>query len=223
MTAEPLTAACRRCSTSFELWELVERRDGRCPGCEEALSPEYTILLIEEAEKLQTLHDAFIRGLRRLAGVPGNLRLHPAPVMRNLATEVPWDDQLVTHSRRVTDEIDRARHQLASWTAAEGTPTEAENAVAAADRLRRIADQLRTLGVLLDIGQDLAGAEGEVAAGADARQVADDLDADADELTRGGRTHRELVERLDAATAAAGETGAERGAPEPSASEHGGG
>jgi hypothetical protein len=204
MAAAPLTATCRQCSTSFELQDLVARRDGICPGCGVPLSPEFTNLLIEEADMLQTLHDAFIRGLRRVVGVPGNLKLHAAPVLRNLTAEVPWDDHLATQPQRVTEEIDRARRELDGWIAAAGTRSESAEAVAAANRLRRIAAQLRTLGVLLDIGQELAGTDGALDAGDDARQVADDLDADAAELTRGGRTAEQVTERLDAATTAAG-------------------
>lgn len=187
----PLVARCRTCAGEFEIADLAETRDGACPVCGAELSPGWTILLVEEAEKLQTVHDALLRCLRRLAGLPGNLQMTPAPFWQNLLEQVPWEDQLATQPRRIAAEIERARGSL-----------EASRTEPAVEQLRRLADQMRTLALLLDIHQDLTGAGGSPAGDA-ARASASELERGAAELGSGQRTAEQLEGSLDRAASTA--------------------
>ena len=193
--ARPLRAWCRSCEGGFAVVELVERRDGCCPRCETPLSPRWTTLLVEEAENLQTVHDAFIRCLRRLTGLPGNLRLDPAPVWDNLRELVPWDQQLQAQPDRVRDQIVNARariDELAHDVEHGGDSVEPDETVR---ELRQLADRVRTLALLLDIDHELSGAEGD-SAGEVAWASADALDRAAGDVVDRAAQVAELAERV---------------------------
>lgn len=95
MAIEPIHARCRRCDTQLLLPQVIRDTSGRCPGCDEVLAPGYTFLLLEEARRAETLQRSLILSLRRLQGLPGNLVLDVASVLRNALSEVDWDEQLI--------------------------------------------------------------------------------------------------------------------------------
>jgi hypothetical protein len=196
--AHPLRASCRSCDGGFEVAELAARRDGCCPRCEEPLSPRWTTLLVEEAENLQTVHDALIRCLRRLAGLPGNLRLDPEPVLANLRELVPWDDQLRFQPGRVRDQVAQARARIEDLAhhVADGVPaSEVDRAV---HELRQLAERVRTVALLLDIDEDLTGSTSG-SAGDAARASAEALDRVAGRVATGERDPAVLGDVVDRA------------------------
>ena len=56
---------------------LARAADGRCPGCGQLYSEDWTVLLVEECGAVENLTQALVRSLRRLTGLPGDLELQP--------------------------------------------------------------------------------------------------------------------------------------------------
>jgi hypothetical protein len=196
--SQPLTASCRVCSGEFEVLELARRRDGACPRCGVPLTDEWVTLLVEESENLQTVHDALVRCLRRLAGLPGNLQLSPAPLWRNLLELVPWEEQLASQPDLLAAEILQARERIDALVARLDTVGGSADMEDTATHVRRLADRMRTVALLLDINHDLAGSPGDSTADA-ARAAADDLDREAAEVQAGHRDAARLTDVVDRA------------------------
>jgi hypothetical protein len=113
--ARPIGAICRHCDRAFDLSELLVDRDGRCPRCDMLLSPDWTSVLLEEAREAELAEQVFIKSLRRLVGLPGNLVLLPHSVLDNLWDEVGWEQKLAQTPALLDDEIREARLGLERW------------------------------------------------------------------------------------------------------------
>lgn len=202
----PLMARCRACTAEFPLKSLAIDRTGCCPGCDAELSPGWTNLLIEEADNIETLRSAFIRALRRLAGLPGLLEVMPDAVLQDI-NEVPWRRNITTEPARVLEEVRRVR---ASWERgrAEGIDT-ADSEIPT--KLQALANSFLELGRVMDLHQEATGLAG-APAGQVARDLAEQLSDDAESIS-GHRGTPDVDARLDQAdaTTEAAENQARRG------------
>lgn len=113
--AQPIRARCRHCDGEFELVELLIERDGRCPRCSTLLSPEWTYSLLENAEESQAAEEVFIKSLRRLVGLPGNVIMLPHSVLDTLWEEVGWEHPLAEIPGLLAEEVRLARLGLDGW------------------------------------------------------------------------------------------------------------
>lgn len=194
-----LMARCRACAASFTLESLAIERTGCCPGCGRELSPGWTTLLVEEAENIETLRAAFIRALRRLAGLPGLLEVVPDAVIRDIE-EVPWQRNITTEPARLSEQVRRVR---VSWERdrAEGIDS-AESEIP--NQLRALADDFLELGRVMDLHQEATGLAGSPA-GQVARELAERLSDDAASISdhRGTPDVTARLDQADAATDAA--------------------
>jgi hypothetical protein len=139
--ASPIEARCRHCASKFDLRELTEARTGRCPLCNTLLSPDWTNELLEHAALALRAQTSLVRALRRLNGLPGNLRLLPHSVLRNLFEEIGWEQNLADEPSALEDEIRLIRMELEYWQRLD--PAErTRRRVAMADRLRALASGL---------------------------------------------------------------------------------
>lgn len=192
-------ARCRACTTAFPLESLAVDRTGRCPGCNRELSPGWTNLLVEEADNIETLRAAFIRALRRLAGLPGLLEVIPDAVLRDI-NEVPWQHNITTESARLSEEVRQVR---ASWERdrAQGIDS-AESEIPG--KLQALATSFLELGRVMDLHQEATGLGG-APAGQAARELAEALSDDAESLSghRGTPDVEARLKQADATTEAA--------------------
>ncbi|MCX7620559.1 MAG: hypothetical protein N2037_06905 [Acidimicrobiales bacterium] len=197
----PIMARCLSCAAQFPLGKLAETRDGRCPGCRQHLSPGWTTLLVEEAENIETLRQAFVRALRRMAGLPGTLEILPDVILEDLDA-IPWQRNILTEPTSLVDEIQKVRDRL------EGL----DPAIAVSDQTVDEANQLRAdlqalsnrfirLGQLLDAHQEAVGIR-DATAGQKARRIASELAQEADAVIDRGRP-RDVANRLEQADEAA--------------------
>jgi hypothetical protein len=113
--AGPIRARCRHCDGEFELTELIVERDGRCPRCTTLLSPEWTSVLLDNAEEAQAAEEVFVKALRRLVGLPGNMVLLPHSVLDTLWEEVGWEEPLAAVPGLLGEEVRLARLGLDGW------------------------------------------------------------------------------------------------------------
>lgn len=140
--ASPIEARCRRCGALFDLKELTEARTGRCPQCDRLLSPDWTSELLEKAKVADASLGALVKALRRLNGLPGNLRLLPHSVVRNLFEEIGWEETLAAEPGALEDEIRLVRHELQLWQRLTPADHNRRDVSRLARRLRRLANRL---------------------------------------------------------------------------------
>jgi RNA polymerase subunit RPABC4/transcription elongation factor Spt4 len=113
--AEPIEARCRRCHRDFYLFELLERRDGECPRCRHPLSADWTFLLIEETDRAERAQREFLRALRRLVGLPGNLEIKPRSILRNVLDEVGWEEELADEPEIIFEQVRHLEDKAKEW------------------------------------------------------------------------------------------------------------
>lgn len=152
MAVEPIHARCRHCNAQLLLPHIIRDTGGRCPTCTEVLAPGYTHLLLEEARRAEVLQRSLILSLRRLQGLPGNLSLDVASVLRNALADIDRDEQLDDDRdiirRHASEIIPRAK----TWRSLPGPERRrrASGLVSSirglAQRLRRYADQVEHAG-----------------------------------------------------------------------------
>jgi hypothetical protein len=83
-----------------------------------------------------------VKALRRLNGLPGNLRLLPHSVLRNLFEEIGWEQKLAAEPSALEDEIRVIRMELEYWQRLDSGERTRRDRVAMADRLRALAGRL---------------------------------------------------------------------------------
>jgi hypothetical protein len=140
--ASPIEALCRHCASKFDLGELTETRAGRCPFCNTLLSPDWTNVLLENAALALRAQASLVKALRRLNGLPGNLRLLPHSVLRNLFEEIGWEQKLAAEPSTLEDEIRLIRMELEYWQHLDPAERNRRDRVAMSDRLRALANRL---------------------------------------------------------------------------------
>ena len=113
--APPIEARCRHCDGEFDLSELLSERDGRCPRCTTLLSPEWTAVLLEEAREAERAEQLFVKSLRRLVGLPGNMILLPHSVLDAFWDQVGWEEALAEVPELLDEELRLARLGLERW------------------------------------------------------------------------------------------------------------
>lgn len=173
----PLAGRCRACDTRVELRDIVAGADGRCPNCSALFSENWTLLLVEECGAVESLSEALVRSLRRLAGLPGNLEVQPEELFANLTDEVPWGRSIDTEpgavAKEITDLVARLDESLG------------EPASMFADDLRVLAARLVGLATMLDSNQEAVDPSA-TGAGQPAREAARALTDAADAIDEGG-------------------------------------
>jgi hypothetical protein len=97
------------------LFELLERKDGECPRCRHPLSPEWTFLMLEETERAETAQRELLTALRRLVGLPGNLRVKPRSILRNVLEEVGWEEDLAPEPELVEEQVRDLEEKTHEW------------------------------------------------------------------------------------------------------------
>jgi hypothetical protein len=140
--ASPIEALCRHCASKFDLGELTEAGAGRCPFCNILLSPDWTNVLLENAALALRAQTSLVKALRRLNGLPGNLRLLPHSVLRNLFEEIGWEQKLAAEPSTLEDEIRLIRMELEYWQHLDPAERNRRDRVAMSDRLRALANRL---------------------------------------------------------------------------------
>lgn len=140
--ASPIEARCHHCGSKFDLGELTSAGTGRCPMCNTLLSPEWTNVLLEHAVLALRAQASLVKALRRLNGLPGNMRLLPHSVLRNLFEEIGWEKELAVEPSALEDEIRFIRMELDNWERLKPTERNTHNRVAMADHLRALAGRL---------------------------------------------------------------------------------
>ena len=114
---QPIEARCRHCDGEFDLLELVSVRDGRCPRCDTLISPEWTSVLLEEAAEADRSEKQFIKALRRLVALPGNMIVLPHSVLALFWNEVGWEQRLAELPELLEKEVRLERLELERWEA----------------------------------------------------------------------------------------------------------
>jgi hypothetical protein len=140
--ASPIEARCRHCGSKFDLGELTEAGTGRCPFCNTLLSPDWTSELLEQDSLALRAQTSLVKALRRLNGLPGNLRLLPHSVLRNLFEEIGWEQKLAAEPSELEDEIRLIRMELEYWQHLDPAERNRRDRMAMADRLRALASRL---------------------------------------------------------------------------------
>jgi hypothetical protein len=140
--ASPIEALCRHCASKFDLLELTETGTGRCPFCNTLLSPDWTNVLLEQAALALRAQTSLVKALRRLNGLPGNMRLLPHSVLRNLFEEIGWEQKLAAEPSALEDEIRLIHMELEYWQHLDPAERNRRDRVAMADRLRALASRL---------------------------------------------------------------------------------
>jgi hypothetical protein len=140
--ASPIEALCRHCESKFDLGELTETGTGRCPFCNTLLSPDWTNVLLENAALALRAQTSLVKALRRLNGLPGNMRLLPHSVLRSLFEEIGWERKLAAEPSALEDEIRLIRLELEYWQHLDPAERNRRDRVALADRLRSLASRL---------------------------------------------------------------------------------
>lgn len=112
---QPVEARCRHCDGEFDLFELLSVRDGRCPRCDTLISPEWTSVLLEEAAEADRSERQFIKALRRLVGLPGNMIVLPHSVLALFWNEVGWEQPLAKQPKLLEEEVRLERLELERW------------------------------------------------------------------------------------------------------------
>jgi hypothetical protein len=140
--ASPIEALCRHCASKFDLGEMTEAGAGRCPFCNTLLSPDWTNVLLENAALALRAQTGLVKALRRLNGLPGNLRLLPHSVLRNLFEEIGWEQKLAAEPSTLEDEIRLIRMELEYWQHLDPAERNRRDRVAMSDRLRALANRL---------------------------------------------------------------------------------
>jgi hypothetical protein len=108
------------------------------------LSPEWTVELLEKAAVADASLGALVKALRRLNGLPGNLRLLPHSVMRNLFEEIGWEETLAAEPTALEDEIRLVRLELRLWQRLTPADHDRRDRSGLARHLGRLADQLQS-------------------------------------------------------------------------------
>jgi hypothetical protein len=130
------------------------------------------------------------------------------PFWRNLLDQVPWDEDLATQPDRVAAELARTRGLVETWAQevdAVGRHAAVDAEGTAVEQVRRLADRMRTIAMLLDIQHDLVGGT-DRSAGEAAWASADDLDRIAGRMTSGDQDATDVVAGVDRAESAASAT-----------------
>ncbi len=175
MAARPIHAQCRQCGQRMVLGEVVTVTAGRCPGCSRVLAPGYTELLLQDAQRAERLEGELVITLRRLAGLPGNLRLDPDAILAAAIAEVGWDELLAGDRDLVQTEAEHIDADTRRWRSRE-RGARLEQAPALSGRIRALAQRLRRHGdPLPPPGDDRAPATADPALRL--RRAADGLDA----------------------------------------------
>ena len=112
---QPIEARCRHCDGNFELLELLSVRNGRCPRCDTLISPEWTSVLLEEAAEADRSERQFIKALRRLVGLPGNMIVLPHSVLALFWNEVGWEQPLAQIPELLEEEVRLERLEFERW------------------------------------------------------------------------------------------------------------
>lgn len=190
MAIEPIHARCRRCDTQLLLAQVVRDTSGRCPGCDEVLAPGYTFLLLEETRRAETLQRSLILSLRRLQGLPGNLALDVASVLRNALSEVDWNEQLADDRDIIRQHAAQVVPRARAWRSLPGRDRQpgrtrlAASIRSLAQRVRRHADHIE------QAGPDTSGPHADPAT---LRSAADTADAAADAVMEDRRLSDDIV------------------------------
>lgn len=200
MAVEPIQARCRNCEREVLLCEVVAAASGRCPGCDEALAPGYTFLLLEEARQAEALQRALVLCLQRLVGLPGNLELNPESVFRNAVAAVGWEERLADEREVIRGEATQIRPQVRVWRRLGRGERDRAGVELAAD-IRRLAQRLRRHGDLLE-QRNAELADQPSLDPRPVRQAAERMDAAADAVAGDRRLADNIVgEALDTADA----------------------
>lgn len=112
---QPIGARCRHCDGEFDLLELLSVRDGRCPRCDTLISPEWTAVLLEEATEADRSERQFIKALRRLVALPGNMIVLPHSVLTLFWNEVGWEQPLAELPELLEEDVRLERLELGRW------------------------------------------------------------------------------------------------------------
>jgi hypothetical protein len=122
MAVAPIQARCDRCAQDFHLFELLDRRTGRCPRCGRTLTEDWTSTLLEEAARADIAQRHLVAALRSLHQLPGVFSIQPYSVLRNLFEEAGWDHERMKDPDWVREELPRLRALLAGWEPPEPAP-----------------------------------------------------------------------------------------------------
>jgi hypothetical protein len=112
---QPIEARCRHCDGSFELHELLSVGNGRCPRCDTLISPEWTSVLLEEAAEADRSERQFVKALRRLVALPGNMIVLPHSVLALFWNEVGWEQPLARVPELLEEEVRLERLEFERW------------------------------------------------------------------------------------------------------------
>ena len=112
---QPIEARCRHCDGEFDLLELLSLGNGRCPRCDTLISPEWNSVLLEEAAEADRSERQFIKALRRLVGLPGNMIVLPHSVLALFWNEVGWEQPLAKVPELLKEEVRLERLELERW------------------------------------------------------------------------------------------------------------
>jgi hypothetical protein len=115
MAVTPIKARCRCCDEDFHLYEVLDRRRGTCPRCGSILTPKGTARLLEDAALADIAQRHLVGALRNLCNLPGNVRLRPHTVLRNLYEEVGWQNDLTDDPELLSHELQELRRLLGAW------------------------------------------------------------------------------------------------------------
>jgi ribosomal protein L37E len=115
MEVTPIKARCRRCGEDFYLYEVLDQHRGTCPRCGWILTPHRTAKLLEEAALADIAQRRLVGALHNLRNLPGNVRLRPHTVLRNLFEEVGWHDDLADDPELLSHELQELQRLLGAW------------------------------------------------------------------------------------------------------------
>ncbi len=190
MAIEPIHARCRNCNQDLLLPQVIRDTPGRCPGCDELLAPGYTFLLLEETRRAEALQRSLILSLRRLQGLPGNLALDVASVLRNALTDIDWSEQFADDRDIIGQHAAQLGPRARAWRWLHGRERQRRGKAlvasirSLAQRLRRHADQIEHAG---------PAAPGPHPDPARLRAAADQTDAAADAVAADRRLSDDIV------------------------------